>query len=72
MDMKIALNVLGMNRTRDGDLRPMVKALKMLRALNTAEEETRLVTAEYVLRHWDAYQDACTAARDLRRKGLAA
>lgn len=72
MDIPTAIKVLGINRTRDGDLRPMVKALKMLRALNTAEEETRLAAAEYVLKRWNAYQDACNAARDLRRKGVVA
>lgn len=66
MNMEKAVLILGTNRTRDHDIRPMVKALKMLRALNTDEEEERLAAGEYVLRRWTAYQAACEAARDAR------
>lgn len=66
MNMDKAVAILGINRRRDGDLREMVKALKMMRALNTQEEEERLAAGEYVLRRWTAYQAACNAARDAR------
>lgn len=66
MTMDKAVEVLGINRTRDGDLKPMVRALKLHPWLNTAAEKARLEAAQYVLRRWDAYQAACNAARALK------
>ena len=66
MDLDAAIKILGTNRTRDGDLRQMVIALKLLPALNTAEENLRLAAGNYVLRHWDAYAAECNRRRDVR------
>lgn len=66
MTMGKAVSILGINRTRDGDLRPMVKALTLLPMLNTDEDNTRLAAARFVLRRWDAYQTECNKARDLK------
>jgi hypothetical protein len=63
MNMERAVEILGINRTQDGDLRPMVVALKVFSALNTPEENERLEAAQYVLRRWTAYQDACNEKR---------
>lgn len=64
MDMNTAISILGINRTKDMDLRPMVKALSMMSAMNTPEENRRLEAAKFVLRRWSAYQTACNKARD--------
>lgn len=66
MDMRKAVSILGINRTRDGDLREMVKALGLMSFLNTAEENERRKAAQYVLKRWPEYQKACNAERDLR------
>lgn len=66
MTMERAIEVLGINRTREGDLRPMVKALGFFAAFNTAEENERRDAAQFVIRRWPAYQAACNAARDAR------
>lgn len=66
MDMPRAVEILGINRTKAGDLSPMVRALNMHAFLNTPEENERLEAAQFVLRRWSAYQDACNAARDLK------
>lgn len=68
MTMERAVQVLGANRTRDGDLKPMVKALKLHPWLNTPAEAERLKAAEFVLRRWPAYQAACQATRDLKTR----
>lgn len=66
MDMNRAVEVLGINRTREGDLKPMVKALGFMAALNTAEENERREAAQFVIRRWPAYQAVCNAARDAK------
>lgn len=66
MNMERAVEVLGINRTREGDLKPMTKALGMMSFLNTAEDNERLDAAKFVLRRWPAYQAACNAARNAR------
>jgi hypothetical protein len=58
-----ACEVLGINRTRDGDLDMMVRALSMLPRLNTAEETRRLHLARWVLRNWSIYQAECQRRR---------
>jgi hypothetical protein len=67
MTMDRAVEVLGINRTREGDLAPMIKALGMMPFLNTAEDNERREAAQFVTRRWPAYQAACNAARDLKR-----
>ena len=64
MNMDRAVEVLGINRTQDNDLRPMVAALKMFSALNTPEENERLEAAQFVLRRWSAYQSVCNEKRN--------
>lgn len=67
MDMQKAITVLGINRTKAGDLSPMVKALSLFGGLmNSAEDNQRLEAAKFVLAHWDAYSTACNAARDAK------
>jgi hypothetical protein len=66
MDMNTAIKVLGINRTRDNDLRPMVKALELFSVLNTPDEVERLEAAKYVLRRWKTYQAECNIRRDMR------
>lgn len=66
MDMETAIAILGINRTRDNDLRPMVKALELFSVLNTPEEVERLEAAKYVLRRWKTYQAECNLRRDMR------
>lgn len=65
MNMGRAVEILGTNRTREGDIRPMVRALGMLAALNTPEEDERRAAGLFVLRRWAAYQDACQTAREM-------
>lgn len=72
MDMDRAISVLGSNRTRDGDLRPMVRALGLLPMLNTPADEERRSAAQYVLRRWPAYQAECGRRRDRRFAGARA
>jgi len=64
----IAADLLGINRTRDGDLRPMVKALGLMAGLNTVEENRRREVASWALRNWTAYQEECSRRRDLKSK----
>jgi len=68
MDMNRAIEILGINRTRSGDIAPMVKALGMMAYLNTDEENERRKAGQYVLRRWDAYQAECNARRNRRTK----
>ena len=69
MDMHKAVAILGINRTRDMDLREMVKALGLLSALNTPEEDERREAAQYVLRRWKIYQAECNKRRDRNLTG---
>ncbi|QIV65906.1 hypothetical protein Cp1R7AA1_012 [Mesorhizobium phage Cp1R7A-A1] len=64
--LRQAARVLGLSRTRDGDLRPMVHALKLFPAMNTAEENARLDAAVYAMRHWREYQNLCGRVRSNR------
>ena len=66
MDIENAIEILGINRTKAGDLQPMVRALSLCGWLNTAEDNERLEAARHVLRRWSVYQEACNKARDLR------
>jgi len=66
MDMNRAIAALGINRTRDGDLKPMVIALKLLPMMNTDEDNERLAAAQFVLRRWNAYQAECNSRRNRR------
>lgn len=63
----LAADVLGINRTKDNDLRPMVKALGMMSWNNTVEDDLRREVANWALRHWVAYQNECTRRRDGKR-----
>lgn len=67
MTMERAIEILGINRTRNGDLREMVKALGLHSWLNTPEETERRAAGQFVLRRWDAYQAACNEARNAKR-----
>lgn len=68
MNMKRAIEILGINRTKTGDLTPMIRALSMMSVLNTPEQNERLEAAQFVTRRWAAYQAECNAARDLKFK----
>jgi hypothetical protein len=69
MSMQRAVEVLGINRTRAGDLREMVKALSLHPWLNSAEENERREAAQFVLRRWGAYQAAGDQVRNRRGRG---
>jgi hypothetical protein len=70
MTLERAVEVLGINRRKDGDLREMARALSMMSWSNTAEENERLAAAKFVLGRWKAYQAECTRIRDERfRRG---
>jgi len=66
MDMNRAIEILGINRTRAGDIAPMVKALGMLALMNTPEEYERRAAGQFVLKRWRAYQDECSKRRDFK------
>ena len=66
MDMNRAIKILGINRTRQGDIAPMVKALGMMVMLNTAEENERREAGQFVLKRWSAYQTECGKRRDFK------
>ncbi len=66
MTMERAVEILGINRTREGDLKPMIRALGMMPFLNSAEDNERREAAQFVVRRWPAYQAACSAARDAK------
>jgi hypothetical protein len=68
MDIERAVEILGINRRRDGDLRPMVKALELFPRLNDEDEKVRLEAAKFVLRRWDTYQAECNFRRSFRKK----
>lgn len=69
MTMDKAIEILGINRTRNGDLLPMIRALELLGGFfNSVQENERLKAARFVTRHWQAYQAACNAYRDKRGK----
>jgi hypothetical protein len=61
-----AIVALGTNRTT-WELRQMAKALSLHPWLNTPEEAARRAAAEWVLRHWREYSQACDKARSKRR-----
>jgi hypothetical protein len=63
----IAANELGINRKREGDLAPMVKALGMVPWLNTPEDERRREVAKWAIKNWCAYQVECNNRRELNR-----
>lgn len=65
MDMDRAISILGINRTRTGDLAPMAKALGIHFWLNTEAEDERRAAVNYVLRRWRTYQQECNRRRDL-------
>jgi hypothetical protein len=64
--LRQAARVLGLSRTRDGDLRPMVHALRLIPSMNTAEENARLAAAVYAMRHWREFQNLCGRVRSNR------
>lgn len=64
--LKDAARVLGLARTRDGDLRPMVHALRLIPTMNSAEENERLAAAVYAMRHWREFQNLCGRIRSGR------
>ena len=70
MTLDHAISILGINRTRDNDLRPMVKALQMHEWLNTEEDNVRLAAARHVLRNWSAYTAECDRRRRGKRTGF--
>lgn len=63
MNMERAVDILGINRTKDSDLVPMVQALKLFSRLNTPVENERLEAGEFVLRRWAEYQAECNTRR---------
>jgi hypothetical protein len=68
MDIQTAAKILGINRTRNHDLKPMVKALEMFSFHNTSDENDRLNAAKFVLRNWKEYQEYCNEKRNLKGK----
>ena len=64
MNAQLAANILGINRTRAGDLAPMVRALSIHAWNNTDEEKARLGAARWAIANWRAYQQECNARRD--------
>lgn len=66
MCMDRAIAILGINRTRNNDLRPMVKALGLFSWLNTPQQNERLAAGRYVLKNWAAYTEECNRRRDLK------
>ena len=67
MDIQTAAKILGTNRTKDGDIKPMVKALETFSVLNTEEENLRLEAGKYVIHNWKKYQEFCNISRNLKR-----
>jgi hypothetical protein len=63
MNSTTAVNILGINRQRDNDLRPMIMALNSHSWLNTPEETERLQAARWALRNWVDYQVECKRRR---------
>jgi len=66
MDMNRAIEILGINHTREGDIGPMVRALGMLPELNTPEENEWREAGQFVLKRWRSYQDECSKRRDFK------
>ncbi len=66
MNMDRAISILGINRTRDNDLRLMVKALGLMTWLNTPEDWDRHRAGQYVLRRWSRYTAECNRRRSSR------
>lgn len=67
MTLNEAVDLLGINRTKDGDIRQMVRALSLVEFMNTDEENRQLAAGRYVLRRWPQYQAECNLRRDLRQ-----
>lgn len=65
MDLDKAIEVLGINRTKDNDIKNMVMALSMFSTLNSTEENERLNAGKYVLKNWPAYSSECNIRRAL-------
>lgn len=70
MNIKLAMAILGINRTRDGDLKPMIRALSLFPILNSGEDNERLKAAKFVVKNWQEYQAACNRARDIMSRAL--
>lgn len=68
MDMNKAIDVFGINRTKE-EVENLVAALKLFRSLNTPEENEKLAAGEYVLEHWKTFQSE--TARRRNTKGVA-
>lgn len=66
MNASQAADILGINRTIQGDLGPMVKALGLFSWNNTPEDEQRWEAAKWAIKNWKAYQAECNRRRDLR------
>ena len=58
-------DVLGINRTRDNDLRPMVRALGLMTWRNTDDDWRRKSAAEWALRNWSKFTAECSARRNV-------
>lgn len=66
MTLEQAIDILGINRTRQGDIAPMVKALSFGEAWNSKEDNERLAAGRFMLRRWAQYQTECNKRRDSR------
>lgn len=66
MDMQTAIALLGSNRRRNGDLRPMIKALSLHPWLNSEAQKQRLAAACFVLKRWPQYTLECQKIRNAR------
>lgn len=66
MTLDQAISILGINRTRESDIRPMVKALSLHEWMNDADDRERLAAGRHVLRNWKAYAAECNRRRDAR------
>lgn len=68
MDIETAVKILGVNRTKNRDLIPMVMALKILSSRNPKKDPQRLEAAQYVLDNWDEYKAYCNGQQNATKE----
>lgn len=56
MTLDQAIKILGINRSREGYIEPMVRTLKLWEPMNSEDDNRRLAAGRYVLRNWAMYQ----------------
>jgi hypothetical protein len=67
MNLERAIDLLGINRTKNSDIENMVLALGLFTGLNTPEENERLAAGKFVLQNWAKYSSECNTKRDTHR-----